>query len=248
MPDLNDVRILLVQARSARDIVIQEQECFQERCRIRLEQIRTVNVLSDRLDEEALGRADALMIGGAGEFSAVDDYPWMAEMLELVRMAYRRRLPTFGSCWGHQIIARALGGRVVNDSELAEMGCHSVLLTPAGMEDPLLGAFPQRFLANMGHHDRVVELPAEGIELAYSETQRYQAFRIAGRPMYGTQFHSELDAERERERLHRYREHYPEIAADATFQSVLDNLAETSEVDHLLHDFLLKYVIEDRNG
>jgi hypothetical protein len=48
------------------------------------------------------------------------------------------------------------------------------------------------------------------------------------------------------ERLFRYRENYPEIAADAAFQGVLDNLAETSEVDHLLCDFLTKMVLENK--
>ena len=36
----------------------------------------------------------------------------------------------------------------------------------------------------------------DGVELAISDTQPHQAFRMAGKPMYGTQFHSELDARR----------------------------------------------------
>lgn len=247
MPDLTHLRIVLIQARSTEDIVIQEQECFSERCRVLSDQIRAVSVLRERIDEGLLHQTDALMIGGAGEYSATQDYEWMPAVLDLVRIAFERCIPTFGSCWGHQIIARALGGRVIHDSALAELGCHPVTLTSAGKDDPLFGAFPERFLANMGHHDRVVELPPEAVELAYSDTQRYQAFRIDGRPMYGTQFHSELDARRERERLYRYRQHYPEIATDGTFQAVLDNLAETSDVDHLLHDFLLKIVVEGRH-
>lgn len=244
MTDLSHVRIVLIQARTSEDIVLQEQECFQERCRVRAEQIRPVSVLHDVVDERVLDDVDALMIGGAGEFSATKDYDWMPAVLDLVRLAYDLRVPTFGSCWGHQLIARALGGAVIHDSEKAEMGCHPVELTAEGMADPVFGGFPRRFLANMGHHDRVTVLPAGAVELAYSDTQRNQAFRIEGRPMYGTQFHSELDARRERERLYRYRQHYPEIAADDTFQQILENLAETTEVDHLLHDFLLTYVLD----
>jgi len=244
MAELAELRIVLIQARSTEDIVLQEQECFLERCRIHSHQLRPVSVLRDKIDEQLLGEIDALMIGGAGEYSATQEYGWMPALLELVRAALDRGVPTFGSCWGHQVIARALGGRVVHDSELAELGCHPVTLTEAGRADPLFGSFSDRFLVNMGHHDRVVALPPDAVELAYSDTQRFQAFRIGGAPMYGTQFHSELDARRERERLFRYREHYPEIAAEATFQAVLDNLAETSEVDHLLHDFLLRFVLE----
>jgi GMP synthase (glutamine-hydrolysing) len=69
--------------------------------------------------------------------------------------------------------------------------------------------------------------------------------KLFGWPVYGTQFHSELDARRERERLFRYRDHYPEIGSDASFQAVLANLAETSEVDHLLHDFLITFAADN---
>lgn len=244
MPGFEKVNVLLIQARSTSDIEAQEQLCFLERCRIRRHQLSTRSVLRDLLDADALEEFDAIMIGGAGEYSAVDDYAWMPGLLDLIRICFDRRIPTFGSCWGHQLIARALGGRVIHDSRLAELGCHHVTLTESGRSDPVFGSFPDRFLANMGHHDRVVELPPGAVELAFSDTQRYQAFRIADRPMYGTQFHSELDADRERERLFRYREHYPEIAADASFQEVLANLAETSEVDHLLHDFLMTFVVD----
>jgi GMP synthase (glutamine-hydrolysing) len=97
----------------------------------------------------------------------------------------------------------------------------------------------------MGHHDRVAELPPGAVELARNE-QPNQAFRVDDAPMYGTQFHSELDAESERERLIAYREYYREDLPDEDqFQRVLDDLAETTEVDHLLRDFLRVYVIED---
>ena len=244
MASLKDIRVLLIQARNTSDIETQEQQCFLERCRIDPSQLHAASVLRDRLTEDVLSDFDALMIGGAGEYSAAEDYPWMSDLLDLIRFAGEERVPTFGSCWGHQLIARALGGEVVHDSDLAELGCHPVSLTEAGRRDLLFGAFPQRFLANMGHHDRVVALPENAVELANSDTQPYQAFRIEGRPMYGTQFHSELDARRERQRLFKYREYYPELAADEAFQVVLDNLAETSEVDHLLHDFLQKIVVE----
>lgn len=248
MPRFEDLKIVLIQARSTSDIEEQEQLCFLERCRIGPKQIHVRSVLRDPLDERLLDEHDVVMIGGAGEFSAAGDYEWMPDVLDLIRLCYERSMPTFGSCWGHQLIARALGGRVIHDTDLAEMGCHPVTLTEAGRSDPIFGRFPDGFLVNMGHHDRVVELPPDAIELAVSDTQPHQAFRLAGKPMYGTQFHSELDARRERERLYRYREHYPEIASDVSFQAVLANLQETGEADHLLHDFLLTYVVSNSSS
>jgi len=241
---VNDIRLLLIQARDTQDIEYQEQSCFVERCRISYSQLVHVNVIRDELNPGLFSEVDVMMIGGAGEFSAVNDYPWMPSLLELVRHAHEENLPTFGSCWGHQIIARALGGTVIHDSARAELGCHPVVLTEAGKNDELFRDFPTTFLANMGHHDRVVELPDQGVELAFNDTQPNEAFRIAGKPMYGTQFHSELDAHRERERLLRYREEYrKEIPTEEAFQAILHSLADTTDVDHLLFDFINKFVI-----
>jgi len=93
----------------------------------------------------------------------------------------------------------------------------------------------------MGHHDRVVELPPGTTELAHND-QPYQAFRFADRPVYGTQFHSKLDAQRERERILKYRDYYRQALPDeASVRRVLANLAETTEVDTLLYDFLATF-------
>jgi GMP synthase (glutamine-hydrolysing) len=222
----------------------QEQECFVERCRIPPDQFHLLNVArGDAPDPAILSDVDAVLIGGAGKYSAASDYPWMSGLLALVERAVAAHLPTFGSCWGHQIIARALGGRVVHDPEFAELGCRWVECTEAGARDPLFRRFSARFQANMGHHDRVVDLPPGGVELARNE-QPNQAFRLSHAPVYGTQFHSELDARRERERILAYREYYQQaLPDDETVQSVIDDLAETTEVDSLLYDFLATYVV-----
>ncbi len=223
---------------------IQEQECFLERCRLRPDQLDNLNIARTSFHDDVLKGYNALFIGGAGEYSACDDYPWMDDLIEIVRLVYEIGFPTFGSCWGHQVIARALRGRVEKDPSGAEMGCHPVELTAAGREDRLFRDFPASFLANMGHHDRVVGLPPGGIELAFNESQPNQAFRMAGKPIFGTQFHSELDAHRERERIIRYRNYYlDELPDEETFQRILSQLAETTEVDHLMFDFLRKFAV-----
>ena len=222
----------------------QEQSCFLERARLRPEQLRVVNVArGDEPSPDQLNEVDTLFIGGAGKHSATQDYPWTEPLHDLVRHAVDRRLPTLGSCWGHQVIARALDGEVIHDPDRPELGCGWVQLTDAGAEDPLFGRFPARFRANMGHHDRVVELPPGTTELAEND-QPNQAFRLNDAPLYGTQFHSELDADRERERILVYREYYRSALPDEeTVQRVLNNLADTTEVDNLLYDFLMTFIV-----
>ena len=248
MPDsrkkpLSEIRVLLIQARNTLAMEQQEQQCFVERCRIPLSQFVLVNLTRAPVYPALLDEVDAMMIGGSGEYSAHKDYPWMQALLELCRAAHDRDVPTFGSCWGHQVLARAFGGTVIYDNERAEFGCGLIELTQAGREDQLLREFPDRFKANLGHHDRVSVLPPNAVELAFNASQRNQAFRIDAKPIYGTQFHSELDARREHERLDAYRENYRrELGGDEAFQRVIDSLADTTDADHLMYDFLVKLV------
>ena len=66
---------------------------------------------------------------------------------------------------------------------------------------------------------------------------------MKGAPVYGTQFHTELSAERERERLLAYRDYYREDLPDEDdFQRVLAGLVDTGAADGLLHDFLHRFV------
>jgi len=238
---LESVQALLLQARTSAQMERQERQCFLERARLRSDQLAVLSVLRDPLAPRHLDTVDVVFIGGAGEYSAHHDFPWMDALLSFVQTIAERQLPLFGSCWGHQIIARALGGRVVHDSARSELGCHSVSLTEAGKNDPLFGTLPASFKANMGHHDRVAELPVGAVELACN-SQPNQAFRMRDWPCYGTQFHSELDAQRERERLVEYRDYYrADMPDDKDFQAVLDNLTKTPDVDDLLHRFLKIY-------
>jgi GMP synthase (glutamine-hydrolysing) len=240
-PDLADVRVVLLQARSEPAIQQQEVECFAERSRIRPAQIRAVSVLDGGLGADVLDGADALMIGGAGAYDAYRDYDWMPSLLGLVQRVVERGLPTFGSCWGHQIIARALGGEVRHDAQRAEMGTLEVRLTDAGTRDALFSRLPRTFLANQGHHDRVTRLPAGAVELAVSSSQPHQAFRLGDAPIFGTQFHPELDAARERERLVFYRDYYPEGGSDEEFAALLGALHDTTHADDLLWHFLRQF-------
>ena len=236
---IDQLSIRLLQARTSPIILVQEQLCFIERIRIDESQLHSTNVIDEPLSLDLLDGMDVLMIGGSGEFPAYDDYDWMPTLLDIIRYCYEQNFPLFGSCWGHQVIARALGGTVEHVPELAELGCFDVTLTDAGENDEVLGQFPNTFAANMGHHDRVVKLPDGAVELAVSKSQGNQVFRIADKPIYGTQFHSELDSQREKERLYEYREHYEKsIGDDEGFKQILDSLRETTEVDQLMRTFI----------
>ena len=153
---------------------------------------------------------------------------------------HHRRTPLFGSCWGHQFIARTLGGEVISDREREEVGSFEVQLSPAGAIDPVLIGFPSAFMAHMGHHDRVSILPPGGLELAYSQRCPMQIYRLKDKPIYGTQFHAEMSAEHLIERLSYYRDSY--LPSDEEFDTLRSNPLPTPESDSILHRFMDAYL------
>ena len=243
-PDYDRVRVRLIQIRERPAVIAEEQASFRARTRLGADRFAVTDALREPLSPALLDDVDAVMIGGAGAYSVVDTFDWTQGLVDVCQACADRDVPLFGSCWGHQFVARAFGGEVVNDPSRAEMGTHEVELTGEGQADPLFSTLPTRFAAQMGHHDRVAVLPPDAVELAVNDRAPYQAFRLDGAPIYGTQFHSELDAETERGRLVAYRDHYPEMADDDVFAATLDALRPSPEADDLLRRFLMLYAVE----
>lgn len=242
-PDLASVRVRLVQIRERPAVLAEELASFAARCEIAPDQFERTNALTDPLSPDLAEGVDAVMIGGAGAYSVTQTYGWTEGLIGLCHACAERDVPLFGSCWGHQFIARAFGGEVVHDPSRSEMGTHAVERTEAGRADPLFAGLPDRFDVQMGHQDRVTRLPEGAVELARNDRAPYQAFRLGEAPVYGTQFHSELDAETERQRLIAYRAHYPEMADDATFEAVVGSVRDSSAADGLLRRFLELYAV-----
>lgn len=241
---LDDITVRLIQIRERPAIIAEEQASFRERSGLRSDQFVITNALHETLHDSLIDEVDAVLIGGAGAYSVTQTYQWTASLIRLCRLCAERELPLFGSCWGHQFIARAFGGEVVHDTLRSEIGTLPVTLTEKGLSDDLFGSLPPSFPVQMGHHDRVATLPADAIELAHSTVAPYQAFRIEGLPVYGTQFHSELDAVRMRMRLTTYRSYYPEMQDDEVFNRIYDSILPTPDADDLLRSFLERFTVE----
>jgi len=243
-PEYDHLRIRLIQIRDREAVRVEEQGSFRDRTHLRKDQIAVTSALTDPLTSGLLDGVDAVMIGGAGAYSVTETFDWTQGLIDVCQACADREMPLFGSCWGHQFVARAFGGTVINDSERSEMGTVDVDHTDAGRLDPLFSTLPDPFGTQMGHHDRVSVLPEGAVELAKTDIAPYQAFRLRDLPIYGTQFHSELDEVTERGRLITYRPYYPEMADDAVFQATLDALRPSPDADDLLRRFLLLFAVE----
>ena len=135
---------------------------------------------------------DGVVVTGSSS-SVYWDEPWIDALVEWVATAADRGLPILGVCYGHQVVATALGGRVeaMADVELGYREIHRVV-----DDDPLLAGLDDPFVAFETHSDRVVELPP-GATLLAENDRGVQAFRRGD--CWGVQFHPEYDLETARE-------------------------------------------------
>jgi GMP synthase (glutamine-hydrolysing) len=134
-------------------------------------------------------------------------------------------------------MARAMGGAVVHDLSSAEVGTHSVRLTDEGHADPVFGPLGDEFPAQMGHEDRVAELPPGATLLATSPRNRNQAYRFDGLPIYCTQFHPELTRTDLFERVRVYPQ-YVENIEGITIEEFCSRIRESAETEQLLRRFI----------
>lgn len=140
--------------------------------------------------------ADAFVITGSSS-SVMDRAPWMLRAEELVRRVAAAGTPLLGICFGHQMMAQALGGEVGINPRGREIG--TVRLERVA-DDPLFAGLPRAFDVHQTHRDVVTKLPPGGEVLAATAQDGVAAFRVGVR-LHGVQFHPEIDADVMREYL-----------------------------------------------
>jgi GMP synthase (glutamine-hydrolysing) len=112
---------------------------------------------------------------------------WIEALTDWVAAAAESGLPMLGVCFGHQVLARALGGRVADMGEY-EIGYRTV----EHRGGRLFEGIESEFTAFTTHSDEVVELPPDATVLAENDYSVH-AFRRGG--AFGVQFHPEYDPE-----------------------------------------------------
>ncbi|MBO4247933.1 gamma-glutamyl-gamma-aminobutyrate hydrolase family protein [Halomicrobium sp. IBSBa] len=118
--------------------------------------------------------------------------PWIADLTAWVRNAVDRDVAFLGVCFGHQLLAHALGGEVEPMDEY-EIGYRTV--EHDGTSE-LLDGVDDRFTVFTTHSDRVVELPPEAEQFAAND---YGIHGFQTEDVFSVQFHPEYDPETARE-------------------------------------------------
>lgn len=118
---------------------------------------------------------------------------WSEHTAKWLRQAVNTGIPALGVCYGHQLLAHALGGLSGPNPNGRQIGTVRIQSLDINHKDELLGHLPDTFLAQSSHSEVVLELPPGAQRLATSPLDENFAIRFREN-VWGVQFHPELSA------------------------------------------------------
>ncbi|MDR1583450.1 MAG: hypothetical protein LBS55_09395 [Prevotellaceae bacterium] len=176
--------------------------------------------------------SDELYLIPGSRASAYDDTPWIKSLIRFIRKMYAEHVKIAGVCFGHQIIAQALGGKV----ERAKHGWGTGVRTSEIIDPKALDFFPKGQMSLLyNHHDQVVDLPPRAKCFAQSAFCPVEGFYIDDR-ILTFQGHPEYTPEYNRYLLLNYSAEEPEdlkTTALASLSRKTDSLAAAQWINQL---------------
>lgn len=181
--------------------------------------------------------ADAVILTGSA-LDADSVEPFVLRLLETLQSLAARDVPVLGICFGHQILARALGGKVGRNPGGWEVGNVRISLTSEGLACPVLAGLGPEPEVLQSHQDAVLTLPPGAVLLAGNATTPIQAFQARpGGRQFGLQFHPEFTPER---LCRNWRERRERLRGTTAFDldAALDHARPTPSTAGLFRRFL----------
>lgn len=149
--------------------------------------------VADGMLPDSIHTFDGYVITGSPASVNDESLPWVAPLLAFIRALHAGQRPLIGLCFGHQAIAKALGGTVERHRAGWGLGLSTTRWdaaaaagTPAWMAPPR-----DRMSLLAAHNEQVSVLPAGARLLSASPFCRHAAFSL-GRHILTTQFHPEM--------------------------------------------------------
>ena len=151
--------------------------------------LETYRVL-DGVFPNDINACDGYIVTGSAA-GVYEQHDWIAPLMQFIRACHAAGLPLLGICFGHQAIARALGGEVVKWDGGWGVGVQEMRLVH---QPGFMPAQTDRFSLIYFHQDQVTKLPDGAMRLASSDFCENGGFTL-GDTILCLQGHPEFEAE-----------------------------------------------------
>lgn len=133
------------------------------------------------------GKLEAVLITGAAA-GVYDGFDWIEPLEDFVRKAYASKTPMVGICFGHQLIAQALGGTVRKSEHGWGIGRHVYQVLP---ENGVIDG--EAIAIACSHQDQVIEAPRDALTILSSDFTPHAGLLYANGTTLTVQPHPEFD-------------------------------------------------------
>jgi len=175
---------------------------------------------------------DAYVCTGS-RYSVYEDRDWIEKLKAFVRKLHQARKPFVGICFGHQVLAEALGGEVTQAAQGWGVGILAMRIT---RDEPWMQPPKSEAKLEYMHADQVQKLPPESIVVAEAPHCPVAMFRV-GDTMLGIEGHPEFPAPYAEALVRARKERIGEARANAALAS-LSEKADDDVVARWIANFL----------
>ncbi|MFT5320842.1 MAG: GMP synthase (glutamine-hydrolyzing) [Pseudohongiellaceae bacterium] len=165
---------------------------------------------------------------------ATEKLDWIEKSQHFILSAIYAGIPVLGICFGHQLLAQAMGGKVDWHPQGREIGTTMVSRSVESADDPLFNKLPLTFPVHTTHMQTVTELPSDAVILAANNFESHHAVRFA-RNVWGVQFHPEFNVAIMRRYIEERRLQIDDEGLDST--ALLADVSPTPEALLVLQNF-----------
>ncbi|MBI2411522.1 MAG: type 1 glutamine amidotransferase [Candidatus Kerfeldbacteria bacterium] len=238
-----DLRLLLLQSAPEERWELQVQ-WYTRGFELQPGQVVSYDAVTQPLNPEIVDGYDAVVLGGSVLYRvSQSQHDQLDHLADIVRHCVAVGQPLLAVCYGAHVLAHALGGAVEYMPHRKELGTYNLHLLAPGREDALFHDMPEIFKANCGRTDDVIQLPVTAVPLVNSELVQFHAFKVAGKPVYGLQFHPELDKESVLKGMQVAYEHGTYFDSEEEYRVQCAGVSETPEAASLLKKFIDRVVL-----
>lgn len=168
-----------------------------------------------------ISKDEIYLITGSNS-GAYEDAGWIKELTSFVRKLHSKEAKLTGICFGHQLIAKALGGKVVK----SEKGWGTGIRTSRIVSPKALSYFPAGEMSlHYNHHDQVEKLPEEAELFAASQFCPNEGFMV-GDHIITFQGHPEYTSDYNRHLILNHAQDEPENVKAAALESINSKVAQ----------------------
>jgi len=178
------------------------------------------------------------IILSGSEYSILEKADWISKEIEFIKKAIDKGIPVLGSCFGHQLIVVALCGyKNARRRKNPELGWIEIKIHN---KNSIFRDIDDKVYAFSSHFDEVFNLPPQFKILASSEECKIQAFQYEDNPIWGIQFHPEINIEQGKELL--YKAKFRHVEYTHIYQRALNSLPRDSKITQKIVSNFLNYI------